>query len=239
MRFPDRAEAGRRLAAALGRYRHDDVVVLALPRGGVPVAAPIAQALHAPLTLALVRKIGVPDQPEVAMGAIADAGAPVIVRNKDLIEAAGVDDRAFEQARAREAEELARRRKAYLAGRPQVTPQGKIAIVVDDGVATGATTRAALRAVRALGPKRLVLAIPVAPRETLDALRAEADEIICLSTPEDFIAIGIFYEDFTQVSDEEVIALLDAAAASDSVDQATCNAMASDKLPSASFRNDP
>jgi putative phosphoribosyl transferase len=214
MRFSDRLDAGRHLAAALGRYRHEDVVVLALPRGGVPVAAPIAQALHAPLTLALVRKIGVPGQPEVAMGAIADAGALVIVRNNDLIEAAGVDDRTFEQARARESAELARRRKAYLAGRPQVTPFDKIAIVVDDGVATGATTRAALRAVRALDPKRLVLAIPVAPRDTLEALRDEADEIICLSSPEDFIAIGVFYDDFSQVSDDEVIKLLDTVAAS-------------------------
>jgi len=214
MRFPDRADAGRRLAAALGNYRHQDVVVLALPRGGVPVAAPIARALHAPLTLALVRKIGVPDQPEVAMGAIADAGSPVIVRNNDVIAVARIDDRTFERARAREAEELARRRKAYLAGRPHVTPHGKIAIVVDDGVATGATTRAALRAVRALEPKRLVLAVPVAPRDTLEALRAETDAIVCLYSPEDFAAIGVFYEDFSQVSDQEVIKLLDAVAAS-------------------------
>ena len=214
MRFPDRADAGRRLAAALGNYRHQDVVVLALPRGGVPVAAPIARALHAPLTLALVRKIGVPDQPEVAMGAIADAGSPVIVRNNDVIAVARIDDRTFERARAREAEELARRRKAYLARRPDVTPHGKIAIVVDDGVATGATTRAALRAVRALEPKRLVLAVPVAPRDTLEALRAETDAIVCLYSPEDFAAIGVFYEDFSQVSDQEVIKLLDAVAAS-------------------------
>lgn len=212
MRFPDRVDAGRRLAAALGNYRHQDVVVLALPRGGVPVAAPIARALHAPLTLALVRKIGVPDQPEVAMGAIADAGSPVIVRNNDVIAIAGVDDRTFEQARAREAEELARRRKAYLAGRPHVALRDKIAIVVDDGVATGATTRAALRAVRALNPKKLLLAVPVAPRDTLESLRAETDEIVCLYTPEDFAAIGVFYEDFSQVSDEEVIELLDAVA---------------------------
>ncbi len=214
MRFSDRLDAGRRLAAALKHYRHEDVVVLALPRGGAPVAAAIAAALHAPLTLALVRKIGVPDQPELAMGAIADVGAPMLVRNSDVIAAAGVDDRTFEQARAREAEELARRRKTYLTGRPHVALRGKIAIVVDDGVATGATTRAALRAVRALDPKRLVLAIPVAPLDTLEALRPEADEIVCLYSQEDFAAIGVFYEDFSQISDEEVIALLDAVEAS-------------------------
>jgi putative phosphoribosyl transferase len=214
MRFYDRLDAGRRLASALEPYRDDDVVVYALPRGGAPVAAPIAQALHAPLTLALVRKIGVPDQPEVAMGAIADVGAPVLVRNEDVIAAAGVNERIFEQARAREAGELARRRMAYLAGRAPVSPRGRTAIVVDDGVATGATTRAALRALRALDPKRLVLAVPVAPLDTLAALQTEADEIICLYPREDFAAIGVFYEDFSQVSDAEVIALLDAASAS-------------------------
>ncbi len=211
MRFSDRRDAGQRLATALGHYRHDDVVILALPRGGVPVAAPIAQALHAPLTLALVRKIGVPEQPEVAMGAIADVGAPALVRNEDVIAAAGVDERTFDQVRARETNELARRREAYLAGRAPVAVNGKTAIVVDDGVATGATTRAALRAVRALKPKRVVLAVPVAPLDTLESLRPEADEIVCLYPREDFIAIGVFYEDFSQIGDVEVIALLDAA----------------------------
>ena len=211
MRFSDRQDAGQRLAAALGRYRHEDPVVFALPRGGVPVAFPIAQALHAPLTLALVRKIGAPDQPEVAMGAIADASAPVLVRNDDVIAAAGVSDTTFEQARAREAEELARRRRIYLSGRGRIIAHGKTAIVVDDGVATGATTRAALRAVRALAPKRLVLAVPVGPSDALESLRAEADEIVCLYPQEDFVAIGEFYRDFSQVSDGEVIALLDAA----------------------------
>lgn len=211
MRFTDRQDAGRRLATALMHYRGEDVVIFALPRGGVPVAAPIAEALHAPLTLALVRKIGVPDQPEVAMGAIADVGAPVLVRNDDVIAAAGVNDRTFEKVRAREAEELARRRKAYLSGRGSVVVQGKTAIIVDDGVATGATTRAALRAVRALEPKRLVLAVPVAPIDALGELATEADEIVCLYPREDFAAIGVFYDDFSQVSDEEVIAFLDAA----------------------------
>ena len=211
MRFTDRLDAGRRLARALAHYRDDDVVIFALPRGGVPVAAPIAQALHAPLTLALVRKIGVPDQPEVAMGAIADVGAPVLVRNEDVITAAGVSEAAFERVLGQETHELERRRKIYLAGRTHIEARGKIAIVVDDGVATGATTRAALRAVRALAPKRLVLATPVGPLDTLAGLQGEVDEIICLYPREDFAAIGVFYDDFSQVSDEEVIALLDAA----------------------------
>jgi predicted phosphoribosyltransferase len=215
MRFTDRQDAGRRLAAALTHYRGEDVVIFALPRGGVPVAAPVAEALHAPLTLALVRKIGVPDQPEVAMGAIADVGAPVLVRNDDVIVAAGVSEHAFAHVQEQETRELERRRKIYLAGRPRIAARGKIAIVVDDGVATGATTRAALRAVRALAPKRLALATPVGPLDTLAVLQAEADEIICLYPRKDFAAIGVFYDDFSQVSDEEVIALLDAANASD------------------------
>ena len=145
------------------------------------------------------------------MGAIADVGAPALVRNEDVIAAAGVDERTFDQVRARETNELARRREAYLAGRAPVAVNGKTAIVVDDGVATGATTRAALRAVRALKPKRVVLAVPVAPLDTLESLRPEADEIVCLYPREDFIAIGVFYEDFSQIGDAEVIALLDAA----------------------------
>jgi predicted phosphoribosyltransferase len=211
MRFADRQDAGRRLATALMHYRGEDVVIFALPRGGVPVAAPIAEALQAPLTLALVRKIGVPDQPEVAMGAIADVGAPVLVRNDDVIAAAGVSEHAFAHVQEQETRELERRRKIYLAGRPHIAAGGKIAIVVDDGVATGATTRAALRAVRALAPKRLALATPVGPLDTLAALQDAADEIICLYPRKDFAAIGVFYDDFSQVSDEEVIALLDAA----------------------------
>lgn len=148
------------------------------------------------------------------MGAIADVGAPVLVRNEDVIAAAGVSERVFERMREQEAIELARRRKTYLAGRADIATKGKTAIVVDDGVATGATTRAALRAVRAREPKRLVLATPVGPNDTLAALQAEADEIICLYPREDFAAIGVFYDDFSQVSDEEVIGLLDAVHAS-------------------------
>ena len=209
MPFYNRAEAGQRLAAALGRLKGEDVVIFALPRGGAPVAAPIAAMLQAPLDLALVRKIGVPHQQELAMGAIANSGTPVVVRNEDIIELVGVSDERFDQACALERAEIARQRELYLGSRRRADAKGRIAIVVDDGVATGATTRAALRAVRALGPARLILAVPVAPTEVLETLRAEADEIICLETHDMFAGVGGYYEDFHQVEDQEVIELLD------------------------------
>lgn len=208
MVFTNRAEAGQRLAGALARYRGKDAVVLALPRGGVPVAARIAESLAAPLDLVLVRKIGVPFQEELAMGAVAEAGEPVTVRNEDVIAAAGIDEATFEAVRTRQLAEIGRRRAAYLEGRPPAEVKGRVAIVVDDGVATGATTRAALRAVRARGPAELVLAVPVAPPETLRALRSEADEVICLERPAFMGAIGFYYLDFRQVEDAEVVETL-------------------------------
>lgn len=209
MAFYDRTEAGERLAADLAKYKGEDVVVFALPRGGCPVAVPIAQALDAPVDLVLVRKIGVPFQPELAMGAVADGDEPMVVRNEDVITMAGVNETQFQKALGYELEEIERRRTLYLGARPRPAARGRIAIVVDDGIATGATTRAALRAVRAWKPKKLVLATPVAPTDTLDALRSEADEIICLEAHRILGAIGFFYTDFRQVSDEEVIAILD------------------------------
>jgi len=209
MSFYNRSEAGRLLAARLLKYKGEDVVVFALPRGGVPVAAQIAAALNAPLDLVLVRKIGVPFQPELAMGAVADGGTPVTVRNDDVIAMAGVEENEFEAVRQRELLEIERRRERYFGARDRAEAQGRVAIVVDDGVATGATTRAALRAVRARRPKKLVLAAPVAPTDTLLSLRAEADETICLEAHKDFSAIGFFYADFRQIEDEEVIATLD------------------------------
>jgi putative phosphoribosyl transferase len=209
MSFYDRSEAGRDLAAELVKYKGEDVVVFALPRGGVPVAAPIAVALDAPLDLILVRKIGVPVQPELAMGAVADGGTPLIVRNEDVIAMAGVSEAEFAAVCQRQLAEIERRRRLYIGARPRVEARGRVAIVVDDGVATGATTRAALRAIRALHPKKLVLAVPVAPTDTLASLRSEVDETICLEAHEDFGAIGFFYADFHQISDEEVIATLD------------------------------
>lgn len=212
MSFYDRTDAGRRLAAELEKFRGEDVVVFALPRGGAPVAEPIADLLKAPLDLVLVRKIGVPFQPELAMGAVADGGAPVIVRNEDVIAMADVSEQEFERVCARELEEIERRRQLYLGGRERPEAKGRIAIVVDDGVATGATTRAALRAVRARAPKKLVLAVPVAPPDTLESLSAEVDEIVCLETHRAFGAIGFFYRDFRQISDDEVIEILNRCA---------------------------
>jgi predicted phosphoribosyltransferase len=208
MPFADRQDAGRRLVKALERYRHQAPVILALPRGGVPVAAEIAEAFSAPLDLVLVRKIGVPEQPELAMGAVVDGDEPLTVRNEDVIRLTRTSDAAFARVRERELAEIARRRQRYLGDRPHPGVLGRVAIVVDDGVATGATTRAALRAVRQLGPKRLVLAVPVAPTSTIAELRDEADDIVCLEDHEPFGAIGAFYADFSQVGDDAVKRIL-------------------------------
>ena len=208
MAFRDRSQAGRQLAAALLPYRGEHPVVLALPRGGVPVAAEVAAALHAPLDLILVRKIGLPFQPELAMGAVVDGGTPLVVRNDDIIGITGIDEADFKSICDHELAEIERRRQRYLGTRRRVDVSGRTAIVVDDGIATGATTRAALRATRMRNPKKLVLAVPVAPTDSLAVMREEADEVICLEDHEAFGAIGYYYSDFRQVSDEEVIELL-------------------------------
>ena len=205
MPFADRTDAGRKLARALAAYKAQHVVVLALPRGGVPVAAEVAAALHAPLDLILVRKIGVPMQPELAMGAVVDGAPPLIVRNDEVIQLAGIDEAEFQTVCDRELAEIERRRQRYLGGRARIAVAGRIAIVVDDGIATGATTRAALGATRARKPKKLILAVPVAPTEGLAAMREEADEVVCLEDHEAFGAIGYYYSDFRQTSDQEVI----------------------------------
>jgi len=208
MPFVDRIDAGRRLARPLAKYKTQKPVVLALPRGGVTVAAEIAEALDAPLDLVLVRKIGVPFQPELAMGAVVDGAKPVTVRNEDVFAMTGVSERDFAEVRDAELAEIERRRQRYLGDRPHPELAGHTIIIVDDGIATGATARAALQAMRQRKPARLVLAVPVAPTETLRRLRGEADDIVCLEDYEDFGAIGLFYDDFKQVSDAEVIALL-------------------------------
>ena len=208
MSFKDRSEAGRKLTKALAAYKDQHPVILALPRGGVPVAAEVATALHAPLDLILVRKIGVPIQPELAMGAVVDGGAPIIVRNEDVIQVAGIDEAEFKAICDSELAEIERRRQRYLGNRERVDVAGRTAIVIDDGIATGATTRAALRATRMRSPKKLVLAVPVAPTDSLVALRHDADEVICLEDYEIFGAIGVYYRDFNQVADEEVIETL-------------------------------
>jgi putative phosphoribosyl transferase len=205
MPFADRVDAGRQLAKALARYQGQDVVVLALPRGGVPVAAQVAEALRAPLDLILVRKIGVPMQPELAMGAVVDGATPLVVRNEEVIELANVDEDEFKSVCDAELAEIERRRELYLGDRKRVDIAGRVTIVVDDGIATGATTRAALRAARARMPKKLVLAVPVAPTESLRDMQAEADEIVCLEDHQAFGAIGYYYSDFRQTSDREVV----------------------------------
>lgn len=208
MPFKDRSDAGRELAKALAGYKEQQPAILALPRGGLPVAAEVAAALNAPLDLIIVRKVGVPFQPELAMGAVVDGGAPIIVRNEDVIRLSGIDESEFKAVCDNELAEIERRRQRYLGGRERVDISGRTAIVIDDGVATGATTRAALHAARARNPKKLVLAVPVAPTESLAELRDEADDVVCLEDYEFFGAIGAYYADFSQVSDQEVINIL-------------------------------
>jgi putative phosphoribosyl transferase len=209
MPFKDRSDAGRRLAAALTKYRDLDPVILALPRGGVPVAAEVAALFNAPLDIILVRKVGVPFQPELAMGAVVDGGAPLVVRNGDVIRLAGIDEAAFQAVCDRELAEIERRRQRYLGSRERVDVADRTAIVIDDGIATGATTRAALRATRMRNPRQLILAVPVAPTDSLAAMRDEADDVVCLEDDTSFGAIGFYYSDFGQVSDETVIELLE------------------------------
>ena len=208
MLFQDREDAGRQLARALVKYRSRHPVILALPRGGVPVAAEVAESLEAPLDLVLVRKIGTPMQPELAMGAVVDGEQPVIVRNQDVIDLTGVSDETFDAVCNKELAEIDRRREHYLGNRDRADVQGQVAIIVDDGIATGATTLAAIQALRKREPKELILAVPVAPLDTLQRLHTEVDAIVCLDTPRDFGAIGYYYRDFRQVSDDEVIAIL-------------------------------
>lgn len=208
MPFKNRVEAGRKLAAALAAYKQEKPVILALPRGGVPVAAEVAAALDAPLDLILVRKVGVPFQPELAMGAVVDGADPIIVRNDDVIAQAGITEAAFKSVCDAELAEIERRRARYLGNRERAEVAGNTAIVIDDGIATGATTRAALRATRMRNPKRLVLAVPVAPTDSLAELRQEADDMVCVEDHRMFGAIGFYYSDFRQISDEEVIEIL-------------------------------
>jgi len=206
--FKDRSDAGRQLAESLLIYKAPRPVILALPRGGVIVAAEVATALAAPLDLVFVRKIGLPAQPELAMGAIADGGIPVVIRNDAVIRRGRVSPADFDAACVQARAEIERRRERYLGPRGHLEINGRVAIVIDDGVATGATTRAALRSARARKPARLVLAVHVGPADTIAAMREEADDVVCLQAPEVFDALGFFYADFSQTSDGEVIAAL-------------------------------
>jgi putative phosphoribosyl transferase len=206
--FIDRVDAGRQLGAALAEMKLADPIVLALPRGGVPVAYEVARLLKAPLDLVLVRKIGVPFQPELAAGAVVDGDEPEVVLNEDVVRLAGMTDAEIKQVADRELKEIERRRKIYLAGRSRLSPRGRTVIIVDDGLATGATMRAALHALKRKLPERLIVAVPVAPSDTIAKLRREADDVVCLAEPEPFGAIGLFYSDFRQLDDEDVVALL-------------------------------
>jgi putative phosphoribosyl transferase len=205
--YADRADAGRALAAALESHRGvEDAIVLGLPRGGVPVAFEIASRLELPLDVLVVRKLGLPSQPELAMGAIASGGA--LVRNEEVVRYLGGRDDAFEAVRAKEQRELERRERDYRGDRPPLDMRDRIGILVDDGLATGATMEAAVRALQALGARRVVVAVPVASPEARDRIAAVADEVVCLAAPMFFSAVGQWYHDFGQTSDEEVRDLL-------------------------------
>jgi putative phosphoribosyl transferase len=209
--FHDRRDAGRRLAAKLTAYAdRPDVLVLALPRGGVPVAFEVAQVLHAPLDVFLVRKLGVPGHEELAMGAIATGG--VLVLNEEVVQGLRIPSHVIDAAVARELQELARRERLYRDDRPPPEVRGHTVILIDDGLATGATMRAAAAALRQQQPARLIIAVPVAAPSTCEELRDAADEIICAITPEPFYAVGLWYEDFSPTTDEEVRDLLRRAA---------------------------
>lgn len=209
--FANRQDAGRRLARALERFRSESPVVMAVPRGGVPVGAEVALALGAPLDIVVARKLRAPGQPELGIGAIVDGDHPESVLNQDLLALLNVSSEYLRAEMELELKEIARRQKIYRGGRPAAATADHTVILIDDGIATGGSIRAALRGVRRLNPKRVVLAVPVAPAQTIEELRTEADEVICLETPRDFMAIGEFYDDFSQTSDQEVIDLLAAA----------------------------
>jgi putative phosphoribosyl transferase len=208
--FADRRDAGRQLAAALRHHAGQDAIVLALPRGGVPVAFEVAEALDAPLDLLFVRKIGLPGHEEFGIGAVVDGADPQTVLNHEA-EQLHIPASYIEAQTARELREIERRRAAYLDGRQPLSVRGRNVILVDDGIATGGTVRAALQGLEKAGVGHLTLAVPVAPQDTLATLRGVADDLVCLATPDPFYAVGLYYRDFTQTEDAEVVALLDRA----------------------------
>lgn len=207
--FEDRADAGRRLAGRLAPLRDENPVVLALPRGGVPVGVEISRALDAPLDVFVSRKLGAPDQPELGIGAVAQGGTRVL--NEDIVGQIGISDEYIEEITHRELAEVERRLRILRGDRPEPEVRDRTAILVDDGLATGVTARAAVGALRERNPRRLVLAVPVCPPRTARLLAPEVDDLISLHAPEDFVAVGLWYRDFEQVTDDEVVALLQKA----------------------------
>lgn len=206
--FSDRADAGRRLGEALADRVDGDIVVYAIPRGGVPVGLEVARALEAPLDLALARKIGAPGNPEVALAAVIDGSHPRTVINEDIVRLTGASPDWLDRERLSALVELERRRQSYFEGRGRVDPQGHVVVLVDDGLATGATARAAVAGLRAQGARRIVLAVPVAPRALAAAFRELVDDFVCLVEPDPFRSVSQAYQDFHQVDDAEVIACL-------------------------------
>ncbi len=212
--FKNRTDAGEKLAAALHHLKQEDPVVVALPRGGVPVAFEVAKALEAPLDIILIRKIGAPGQPELAVGAVTDGDHVEIVINADLANATGATADYIERQKEVELKKNEQRRASYFKNLVRPDIEDRTVIVIDDGIATGASIRVAVKAFRHLGARRLIVAVPVAPPGALESLQHEVDEVVCLHTPEFFPAVGAFYRDFTQTSDEDVIDLLKRAAMS-------------------------
>ncbi|GAA0316439.1 phosphoribosyltransferase [Sphingomonas oligophenolica] len=210
--FHNRQDAGRKLAAALESFRDRDPLVLALPRGGVPVAFEVARALDAELDLLFVRKIGAPGHEEFGIGAVVDGAEPQLVLNDEAIRLLAPGEDYIRAELGRQLIEIERRRQAYVGGRQPIAMRGRTVIIVDDGIATGGTMKAALKGARKNQVARLVLAVPVAPQDSLAELRQDCDDIICLATPDPFGAVGAFYADFTQTTDEEVVSLLATAA---------------------------
>lgn len=206
--FSDRIDAGRQLGAAVSAYRGQPVLVLALPRGGVPVGLEVARVLDAPLDVLLVRKITAPSHPELAIGAVVDGSSPQLLLEEQIVAATGATQDHIKAEKARQLREIERRRQLYRGNRPPPATQGRTVIVVDDGIATGATMRIALRALARSGAARVIVAVPVAPPDVLERIRPEADEVICLRMPEPFQAVGMHYRDFDQTSDDEVVRAL-------------------------------
>jgi putative phosphoribosyl transferase len=209
--FATRSDAGQRLADQLAHLRDQQPIVIGLPRGGLPVGAAIAERLHADLDVLIVRKIGAPLQPELALGALVEGDPPIVSWNENVIEQMRVTPKEIDAIVKVERAEIERRRQKYLGGRARISPVGRLVILVDDGIATGATARAALQALRKQGTRRVVLAVPLAPSDVVKTLQREADEVYCLESPDPFGSVGTHYRDFHQLDDAEAIAILDAA----------------------------